>query len=50
MLDEEKLLGILARAKFDVILYKKIHHGYFNWFDLLYRGTPHKELLNIEGR
>jgi SAM-dependent methyltransferase len=39
-LDKEKLLGILAPAKFDVILYQEFHNQDFNWFDLLYHGMP----------
>jgi SAM-dependent methyltransferase len=39
-LDPEKLLGILAPAKFDVILYQEFHNQDFNWFDLLYRHAP----------
>ncbi len=38
--DLEKLLGMLAPAKFDVVLYQEFHNEDFNWFDLLYRGTP----------
>ena len=30
----------LAPAKFDLVLYQEFHQGYFNWFDLFYRGTP----------
>ena len=41
-LDLEKLLGILAPAKFDVILYQEFHNGDFNWFDLLYRSMPER--------
>ena len=39
-LDLEKLLGMLAPAKFDVVLYQEFHNHDFNWFDLLYRGMP----------
>jgi hypothetical protein len=35
----EKLLGMLAPAIFDVVLYQEFHNSDFNWFDLLYRGT-----------
>lgn len=35
----EKLLGMFAPAKFDVVLYQEFHNGDFNWFDLLYRGS-----------
>lgn len=38
--DLEKLLGMFAPAKFDVVLYQEFHNHDFNWFDLLYRGTP----------
>src|SRR6266851_9410655 len=41
-LDLEKLLGILAPAKFDVILYQEFHNGDFNWFDLVYCGMPER--------
>ena len=37
-LDLEKLLGLLAPAKFEVVLCQEFHGGDFNWFDLLYRG------------
>jgi hypothetical protein len=36
----DKLLGMLSPAKFDVVLYQEFHNGDFNWFDLLYRGSP----------
>jgi 2-polyprenyl-3-methyl-5-hydroxy-6-metoxy-1,4-benzoquinol methylase len=36
----EKLLGMFAPAKFDVVLYQEFHNSDFNWFDLLYRGMP----------
>ncbi len=39
-LDLEKLLGVFGPAKFDVVLYQEFHNSDFNWFDLLYRGTP----------
>jgi 2-polyprenyl-3-methyl-5-hydroxy-6-metoxy-1,4-benzoquinol methylase len=39
-LDVEKLLGMLAPAKFDVVLYQEFHNHDFNWFDLLFRGMP----------
>ena len=35
----ETLLGMLAPAKFDVVLYQEFHNNDFNWFDLLYRGV-----------
>jgi SAM-dependent methyltransferase len=35
--DLEKLLDMLAPAKFDVVLYQEFHNNEFNWFDLLYR-------------
>ncbi len=41
-LDLEKLLGVFGPAKFDVVLYQEFHNGDFNWFDLLYRGTPER--------
>jgi len=37
-LEPDKLLGLLAPGKFDLVFYQEFHHGYFNWFDLLYRG------------
>lgn len=37
-LEPEKLLGMLAPAKFEVVLYREFHHGMLNWFDLLYKG------------
>lgn len=40
--DLEKLLNMLAPAKFDVVLYKEFHNQDFNWFDLLYRGMPER--------
>lgn len=40
----EKLLGMFAPAKFDVVLYQEFHNHDFNWFDLLYRGTPEPRL------
>jgi len=36
--DLEKLLGMLAPGKFEVVLYQEFHGGDFNWFDLLYVG------------
>ena len=39
-MEPKKLLGLLAPAKFDLVFHQEFHHGYFNWFDLLYRGTP----------
>jgi FkbM family methyltransferase len=36
--DVPKLLNMFDPARFDVILYQEIYEGYFNWFDLLYRG------------
>ena len=36
--DVPKLLAVLEPFKFDVVVYQEIHGGYFNWFDLLYRG------------
>jgi 2-polyprenyl-3-methyl-5-hydroxy-6-metoxy-1,4-benzoquinol methylase len=39
-MEPEKLMGLLAPAKFDLVLHQEFHHGYFNWFDLLYRGIP----------
>lgn len=39
-LEVEKLLDLLAPAKFDVVLYQEFHNQDFNWFDLLYRGMP----------
>ena len=36
--DLERLLGMLAPGKFDVVLYQEFHGGDFNWFDLVYRG------------
>lgn len=41
-LDLEKLLGALAPAKFDVVLYQEFHNHDFNWFDLLYRGMSER--------
>jgi len=38
--DLDKLLNMFAPAKFDVVLYQEFHNQDFNWFDLLYRGTP----------
>jgi len=38
--DLPKLLKLHEPAKFDVVLYQEFHNGDFNWFDLLYRGTP----------
>ena len=32
-------MGLLAPGKFDLVLHQEFHHGYFNWFDLFYRGT-----------
>jgi 2-polyprenyl-3-methyl-5-hydroxy-6-metoxy-1,4-benzoquinol methylase len=37
--DVEKLLGVFAPARFDVVLYKEFQNSNFNWFDLLYRGA-----------
>ena len=37
--DVEKLLGVFAPAKFDVVLYQEFQNCNFNWFDLLYRGA-----------
>src|SRR5882724_4145316 len=37
-MEPEKLMGLLAPGKFDLVLHREFHHGYFNWFDLLYRG------------
>jgi 2-polyprenyl-3-methyl-5-hydroxy-6-metoxy-1,4-benzoquinol methylase len=37
-IEPDKLLGLLAPGKFDLVFYQEFHHGYFNWFDLLYRG------------
>ena len=37
--DLQKLLGMFAPAKFDVVLYQEFHNSDFVWFDLLYRGT-----------
>jgi len=39
-MEPEKLLGLLAPGKFDLVLHREFHHGYFNWFDLLYHGMP----------
>jgi SAM-dependent methyltransferase len=39
-MEPEKLMSLLAPGKFDLVLHQEFHHGYFNWFDLLYRGTP----------
>jgi ubiquinone/menaquinone biosynthesis C-methylase UbiE len=38
-LDVEKLLALLAPARFDVVLSQEFYDRYFIWFDLLYRGT-----------
>jgi len=38
--DVEKLLGMFAPSEFEVVLYQEFHNSDFNWFDLLYRGTP----------
>jgi SAM-dependent methyltransferase len=38
--DLDKLLSVLAPARFDVVLYREFHNSDFNWFDLLYRGMP----------
>jgi 2-polyprenyl-3-methyl-5-hydroxy-6-metoxy-1,4-benzoquinol methylase len=37
--DVAKLLGMLAPARFDVVLYQEFHNHDFNWFDLIYRGS-----------
>ncbi|HEV1995532.1 MAG TPA: class I SAM-dependent methyltransferase [Candidatus Acidoferrum sp.] len=37
-IEPEKLMDLLAPGKFDLVLHQEFHHGYFNWFDLLYRG------------
>lgn len=37
--DLDKVLKMLAPARFDVVLYQEFHNNDFNWFDLLYRGT-----------
>lgn len=36
--DVPKLLKMFDPAKLEVVLYQEIFEGYFNWFDLLYRG------------
>jgi hypothetical protein len=38
-MEPDKLMGLLAPGKFDVVLYREFY-TYLNWFDLLYRGTP----------
>jgi len=40
--DLDKLFGMFAPAKFDVVLYQEFHNQDFNWFDLLYRGMPER--------
>ena len=39
-LDPEKFLGVSGPAKFDVVFCQEFRNSDFNWFDLLYRGTP----------
>ncbi len=43
-MEPEKLMGLLAPARFDLVLYQEFHQGYLNWFDLLYRGTSDAHL------
>jgi 2-polyprenyl-3-methyl-5-hydroxy-6-metoxy-1,4-benzoquinol methylase len=40
--DLEKLMGMFAPAKFDVVLYQEFHNSDYNWFDLVYRGMPER--------
>lgn len=37
-LEPEKLLDMLAPARFEIVLYREFHRGLLNWFDLLYKG------------
>jgi SAM-dependent methyltransferase len=36
--DPDKLLALLAPARFEAVFYTEWHGGDFNWFDLVYRG------------